>query len=483
MPVTFNPASHLANSITDAKQVTADELLRTCSPEAERQCEEILQSFLGRGPFAKDTILSKDAFRLSHMRHGLVQTVCEAYLEHRALVLRPDDVWLAILTQFSMYVNEHAEELRDKFVAHKGKKELIVYAAGTRHTVDFGDMAVRMTNEMDKFIVDRALRDWILPSFSTTTENDTVVASVAMMATMKAYFEYSFGITCGIPKVTLEGDKADWEDLLRRARKLMEYGEETTAWYALLRPVLVRFVRAFDLLPNTRDNLDFWNHAVFHQQTGCGDPTEFALTGWLSAFCVFSDKGKWIGRPVKTVLSEWYDSPAGSNEMEKKSAQSALSDTTTLGGTALEYDKKQWIGVLRLDGMTYHHLHGGAIPPSIVEVDVKVIDNGVPFPSIMVAGIVGASVLDSGSTEVSSTGVRDTIAPATGWWLYTKKGVNKNKLNDLLSRMPDEKGGMEVRKAGDKLAARVEGKDSQGRRDGVSSMRKWARRVLVCFPL
>ena len=145
MPVIFRPAGHLANSITDAKQVTAYELLHACSPDAANNCDEILQSFLGRGPWAKDTILAKDAFRLSHMRHGLVQTISEAYLEQRALVLRPDDIWLTILTQFSLYVNEHAEELRHKFVAHEGKQKLIVWEFGTRYTVDFGDMAHRMT--------------------------------------------------------------------------------------------------------------------------------------------------------------------------------------------------------------------------------------------------------------------------------------------------------------------------------------------------
>ncbi|KZV68270.1 hypothetical protein PENSPDRAFT_744198 [Peniophora sp. CONT] len=360
------------------------------------------------------------------MRHGLVQTVSEAYLEHRALVLRPDDIWLAILTQFSLYVNKHAEDLREN--------SYLVYEVGTRHTIDFGDMAHRMTSEMDKFIVDRALRDWILPKFSTTTDNDTVVASVTMMATMKAYFEYSFGITCGIPLVVLEGERADWEDVLRRARKLMEYGEETTAWYSLLRPVLDRFVRAFDA-PDSKENLTFWDNVVFYQETGCGDPTEFMLTGWLSAFCVFSVQGGWIGNPVKGVLEDWYNSPAGSNELERSSNQSTLSATTTLqSGSIKTYDDEYGCRRLWLDGMPYHHLDGGSIPPSIVEVDVNVIEGEITFPSVMVAGIVGASVLDSGSANVSATGVGDTIAPAAGWWLYVKKGADQKELISLLEK-------------------------------------------------
>lgn len=59
-----------------------------------------------------------------HVRTGgLVHAIEAAYSFHRHLVLRPDDIWMAILTQFSMYVDKNAEQLRDHFVSHEGKKE------------------------------------------------------------------------------------------------------------------------------------------------------------------------------------------------------------------------------------------------------------------------------------------------------------------------------------------------------------------------
>lgn len=39
-----------------------------------------------------------------------MDTVVKAYNEHLHLEIRADDVWLTILAQFSIYVNEHAEE-------------------------------------------------------------------------------------------------------------------------------------------------------------------------------------------------------------------------------------------------------------------------------------------------------------------------------------------------------------------------------------
>jgi hypothetical protein len=56
-----------------------------------------------------------------------------------------------------------------------------------------------------------------MPAFSTTTSHDTDVASIVMMASMQKYFSYySCAFICGIPSVTLLGEKADYELILRR---------------------------------------------------------------------------------------------------------------------------------------------------------------------------------------------------------------------------------------------------------------------------
>jgi hypothetical protein len=121
-----------------------------------------------------------------------VHTVIQCYNGHNALVIRPDDVWLAILTQFNFFVNGNAEQLRKQFVSHEGKKELEIKATGNRYTVDFGFMARQMTNLIDENIVDPALREWILPDFSTTTVNDVTVSSIVMMATLKVSCSNTF---------------------------------------------------------------------------------------------------------------------------------------------------------------------------------------------------------------------------------------------------------------------------------------------------
>ena len=110
---------------------------------------------------------------------GLVSVATMAYNKHYDLVWRPDDVWQAILTQFSLYVTHNSEKLkeklRDKFVDFKGKRELQIEAFGTLFTVDFGNLARRMVDEqIVKNIKDPSIADWLIPKFSTKTENDRI---------------------------------------------------------------------------------------------------------------------------------------------------------------------------------------------------------------------------------------------------------------------------------------------------------------------
>ncbi|KAJ7336875.1 hypothetical protein DFH08DRAFT_964834 [Mycena albidolilacea] len=90
------------------------------------------------------------------------------------------------------------------------------------------------------------------------------------MAMLKQYFEYIFILdSCGIPRVTLEGERSDWVDILGRLEKLKEYRIETTAWYYLLRPVIARFFAAFDD-PTSAENVDFWQWIGHYTPGGSG---------------------------------------------------------------------------------------------------------------------------------------------------------------------------------------------------------------------
>ncbi|KAF8201986.1 hypothetical protein K438DRAFT_1821036 [Mycena galopus ATCC 62051] len=405
-PITFSAAPHGANPVSlahlPAGGYTPEGLLAEACPKQHKGFGELVQygvSTISAGSNGRD--FSTKLPNIVPERSGFVRTVITAYNQHHALVIRPDDVWLAILCQFNFFVNANAELLRASFVAHEGKRELIIEEEGSRFDIDFGRMARHMVDLLEQNVVDPTLREWAMPAFSTTTENDTTVSAVLMMATLKQYFAYTFDCTCcGIPRVTIEGEKADWENILGRLEKLKEYGLETIAWYHLLRPVISRFVAAFDD-PNSAENIDFWKRVAHFESMGSG-PDYY--TGWINAFNVFSEKGNWLGTQLnKEALSELAPEKLSAEEFWAK------------------YVKYKGYQELVLDGTPYHQVDTAQVPVGYTAVDIKLIDNDEVFESEMVAGMVGMQVSSSHDVTLSETGIDDVVRPVSGWWLYIKK--------------------------------------------------------------
>jgi hypothetical protein len=302
MPVTFHPAKHPSNLVRIShKNLSANDsalgFLESACPAQYRQCDELLQS-------SWENILSTQN-PIVPQPNGFVDTIRDAYSNHHALSIRPDDIWIAILAQFNSFVNANSELLRTRFVEHEGQKELIVnMPTGNRYTVDFGYLSTLMAGQIRDNVKEPELAGWVIPKFSTTTPNDVVVSSVMMMSTMQKYFRYTFMLGCGLPSVTLEGERNDYEELLKRIEMLKEFAKDIEAknpgseqskqlnrWYEYLRPVLSRFVKAFDD-PHGEENLDFWQR-VADKEGGASRAPYYS--GWINAFCVFHMDGRWIG--------------------------------------------------------------------------------------------------------------------------------------------------------------------------------------------
>lgn len=159
---------------------------------------------------------------------------------------------------------------------------------GTRYTVDFGLIAKAFTVEIGKNVVDSELRERCMPAFSTTTESDKVVASILLMGVVQKYFDYKIILRCGLPSVTLLGEKADWALILTRLDKLTAFGAETAQFATLLEPVVSRFVQTFNALTSLQ-TLDF-RQRIAHRSGGGSGPTYYS--GWITAFCFWDQDGK-----------------------------------------------------------------------------------------------------------------------------------------------------------------------------------------------
>ncbi|KAF2736503.1 hypothetical protein EJ04DRAFT_489711, partial [Polyplosphaeria fusca] len=217
---------------------------------------------------------------------SFVRGAIDAWAQHQHLVIRPDEVWFSILAQMNFYMTKNAEMVRHLFVNHKGKQNIVV----KNYTVEA--ILRGFTEEIQARVKTPWLKDWVMPNFSTTTDDDTLTASVLMMGLMKAYFNYIMQIICGIPSITLSGEKADWERLLTKLDRLNDFGKEPRAFAEQLRPIFKRFVETFDK-PDDPTIRQFWNSIIHAEGPSniCGT-APYTFTGWLMGFFFWDSEGK-----------------------------------------------------------------------------------------------------------------------------------------------------------------------------------------------
>lgn len=229
---------------------------------------------------------------------GFVDTVFYSYQKHHNLIIRPDDVWTAIIVQFSRYINANAEALRHAFVNFEGKKTLEVKFYTSIDLVPINEFINKIVSLIDDNIDPRVSR-WAKPHFTTTTINDKLTAGAALMATVQNYFDYRMSmILCGIPEVTILGDVNDWNDIRQRVEKLKSFelnGQDIMAkWSSMLGRIIDEFIKVKE---GKQKDDDFWKQAIrVDYKTiylGCSIEKQTYLNGWITAFSAFDRSGMW----------------------------------------------------------------------------------------------------------------------------------------------------------------------------------------------
>ena len=318
--------------------------------------------------------------------NGFVDGLIRAFNQDLHLVIRPDDVWQATISQFSLFVNGHAQRLRHLFVSHEGKRTLTVdFTPFDLSDLNLGKVALEFASSIQENVLDAELRQWMLPGFSTTTDHDNAVAAFGMMGALQKYFDYHIMCGCGLPSVTLLGERADWAELARRVEKLPQYGEECARWADLLRPVMRHMLLTFDM-PESQEVKDFWLRAVHEagiEGSGRGIRT---LSGWITAFAYFQENGN---------VTKDYD-----EEYLRTVSMSPY------GGYPPPVEERKR---LSLDGVSYPLMGRRSIPRSVVVLPMKIQD--------LKARLTRFTTVISGSVGMFLSEDSMTTQPLSAWWV------------------------------------------------------------------
>lgn len=234
-------------------------------------------------------------------RHQLFEAVRLAHNYHYPLVLDPDSIWLTIAQGLANHITENGERLRRRFVAHDGKKKIIIHRDSFSRGSPDNDWpgAFAEFSAAIKESIGEHNHSMIVADFSTTGPVERAASEVVLMDAMKSYFRYGVMTCCGIPTITLDGTVQDWERILDKVNQWEVAGPPPPGlgtldamvtpdlglewWTDHLKPILRQFIEA------AKGNVDrdWWNN-IFNQFGGSGPPT---MTGWLGNFFPYLTSG------------------------------------------------------------------------------------------------------------------------------------------------------------------------------------------------
>jgi hypothetical protein len=212
--------------------------------------------------------------------NGLAEAIHIAYAKHHGLTLSPDHLLIAILQGLSIHITQNPEKYRSTVgLQHTqaGTKEEIVIR---RDNFQLGNPANDWEGTFPEFLdeiskrVDSQVSPFLLGKFSTSSPKDVAVTALTIMDVYKAYFDYGVSTMCGIPEITLQGEKEDWILLKKRVQGILDRFDDLKFWTDHLYPVLDEFIAASS---ENKINNEFWS-SIYKIDGGSGGPY---ISGWI----------------------------------------------------------------------------------------------------------------------------------------------------------------------------------------------------------
>jgi hypothetical protein len=221
------------------------------------------------------------------MNNAWASLLVLAYYLHLVPVIRPDDVWLLILSKLAAHVNkspEHTEHYRQHFGdkdAPNEKKELEVHRSGI--DLKNTDEVLSVFNELMHLVNERTTKAGIMSKlkadFSTSEPVHVLVSQVTLAEMVKEFYSFTMMLGCGLRAVELEGTAEDWRSVVSKIDAFSEIAREDARPYLKgCRESVMHFVDAY----NGEVDRDLWKHFFYEENCGSGSQTEHA--GWALNF-------------------------------------------------------------------------------------------------------------------------------------------------------------------------------------------------------
>ncbi|KKP67337.1 MAG: hypothetical protein UR66_C0004G0085 [Candidatus Moranbacteria bacterium GW2011_GWE1_35_17] len=207
-------------------------------------------------------------------------SVHQCFKDHCPLALRPEVLMYLIVNEVATTVNLHPEHYRHLFSTSNEKVRIDIRNDALRK----GNPNSPWHQVLEQF--DIKLRDHVpsnlmpnfLPLFSTSTSETNATTMVAFMSTVRKFYDFHTKTMCGLPRVRLLGEAADYSKLCESAERLSSsFQDHLGSYFNSLLPVLRKIEQQASGEPL---DTQFWSSLYkFNSESGTD-----LFNGWIAAF-------------------------------------------------------------------------------------------------------------------------------------------------------------------------------------------------------
>jgi len=220
------------------------------------------------------------------------QAVLKGYMGHHAVGFRPEVLMYLINAVIAETIRRHPDDYRSLFTSEAGKVDIHVRHDGLvlGNPESPWDEAIELFDAGLRPHIPSRIMAQMLPEFSTASLESNVASLVAFMDAASPYYDCHVMTLCGIPRVVLFGEAADYRRLLTAAKELARlFNGHLGIYFKYLLPVIEKIEGTARGGPIDGE---FWANMYKYNDASGGD----TFGGWLSAFLWYIKEDNWETR-------------------------------------------------------------------------------------------------------------------------------------------------------------------------------------------
>lgn len=207
---------------------------------------------------------------------GFVGMLSEAYSSHLPVVVAPHDFWFIANSELAAMVSKNPEQFRHIFSAQASGKETLLIPTGNVTKIDY----LALVDILDEKIPDREIKELLIPGLTTIDASVFYALCATMADTCQHYYEY-MTFCCGIPKIKVRGEAADYVLLAESSRRMAEilsFSKDAVTYYSRIAGLFDKMADSF----NSDNPAKFWRDIFSQKNVGSGAQKD--IDGWIREF-------------------------------------------------------------------------------------------------------------------------------------------------------------------------------------------------------